>query len=79
MVQYEAQFNNQGQIEDASVQGMIADATKQSLTFDLDGAIEVARCLSLQAKPFIGALIELIADEQRRMANKRIAEKSLDG
>jgi hypothetical protein len=71
-------LQNQRQKEDASVQAMIAGATAQSLTFDLDGAIEVARCLSLKAKPFIGALIELIADEQRKMANKRIAEKSLD-
>jgi hypothetical protein len=72
-------LQNQCQKEDASVQAMIAGATAQSLTFEIDGALEVARCLSLKVKPFIGALIELIADEQRKMANKRIAEKSLDG
>lgn len=72
-------LQRQGQMEHASVRGMITGATEQSLTFDLDEAIEVALRLSLKPKPFIGALIELIADEQRRMANKRIADKSLDG
>jgi hypothetical protein len=65
--------------DDALVQTMIAGATDQTLTFDLDQAIDVARCLSLKPKPFISALIELIADEQRRKVNQRIAEKGLDG
>ena len=72
-------LQRQSQKVDTSVRMMIAGATEQTLKYDLDQAIAVARSLSLKPKPFIGALIELIADEQRRMANKRIAEKSLDG
>jgi hypothetical protein len=72
-------LQRQGQKEHASVGMMIEGATEQSLSFDFDEAIEVARCLSLKPKPFISALIELIADEQRRRANHRIAAQGLDG